>query len=73
MGLFVYVLAAVLVVCLWVFADAEFRTKAILTAAYAATWLLVLWTPWAVIAAQALLAIVLGVTTFGLEFLTRRH
>jgi hypothetical protein len=73
MGLYVVVFTAVLVICLWVFSDAEFRTKLILTGLYAMTWLLLLWANWAVISAQALLAIVLGATTFGLEFITRRH
>jgi hypothetical protein len=73
MFLFVYVLAAVLLVCLWLFGEVEFRTKLVLTLLYGATWLLLLASPYAVLAAQALMAMILGGTTFGVEFLGRRR
>jgi hypothetical protein len=72
-ALFVYVLALVLLACCWFMGDAEFRTKVILTVIYLASWALVFVWPYAVVAAQAILSIVLGYLTFGPEWLGGRR
>ena len=71
--MFVLVLTLILLGCCWAVGDMEFRTKALLTLLYAASWALVLVGGFAVIVAQALLSIVLGYMTFGAEFLSRRR
>jgi len=65
MGLIVIILAFVLLAACWWMGDLEFRTKIILTAIYAASWLLIFVNPWLHIAAQALTALVLWWMTFG--------
>jgi hypothetical protein len=72
-SLFVYVLAAVLLAFFWYMGDVEFRTKVIMTLVYLASWDLVFWNSYAVIAVQALVSAVLGWLTFGAEFLGRRR
>ena len=74
--LFIHVLAFVLVVCCWLVGDLEIRTKLILTLLYLASWGLLLIPSvggYFVIAAQALLSIVLGWMTFGVEFFGGRR
>jgi hypothetical protein len=70
---FVVILTGVLMVACWLVADIEFRSKLILTLLYGATWALYAWHPVAVIVAQCLMSMILGLATFGVEFLTRRH
>ena len=64
-SLFVIVLAFVLLCACWYMGDLEFRTKAILTLVYLATWIVYAFNGWALTAAQALLALILWWTTFG--------
>jgi hypothetical protein len=70
---FVITLTAVLMVACWLVADIEFRSKLALTLLYGGTWILYAWQPMAVIVAQSLMSMILGLATFGVEFLTRRH
>jgi hypothetical protein len=71
--LFVYFLAVVLLVCCWAMGDMEVRTKLILTLLYLASWALLFASNHVVVAAQALLSIILGWMTFGLEFFGGRR
>ena len=71
--LFVFALTFTLLACCWAISDATLRTKLVMTFLYGASWLLLLVNASFVIAAQCLLAIVLGGLTFGTEWLTRRH
>jgi hypothetical protein len=74
MGLFILVLGLVLVICLWWVGDVEFRTKLALTALYVASFGLafVHSHPYAFMIGQCMLVAVIGVATFGIEFLGRR-
>lgn len=74
MSLFVLVLGLVLVVCLWIVGDVDFRLKAILTALYVGSFGLIFVTayPFAFMVGQCILVAVIGVATFGVEFLGRR-
>lgn len=65
MGLFVIILAFVLLIACWWVGDLEFRTKLILTGIYAASWLLIFVNGWFHIGAQALIALILWWATFG--------
>lgn len=65
MGLFVIILAFVLLIACWWVGDLEFRTKLILTGIYAASWSLIFVNGWLHIAAQALVALILWWATFG--------
>jgi hypothetical protein len=71
--LFVYAFAFVLLVACWLVGDMEGRTKVIYTLVYLATWALMFWTPYAVIATQAFFIIVLGLAAFGPEFFGGRR
>jgi hypothetical protein len=51
----------------------EVRTKLILTLVYVASWGLVFVGSYAVVGAQAVLAIILGLMTFGPGFLSGRR
>jgi hypothetical protein len=68
MGLFVFIMALVLVIAMWAVGEQEFRTKLILTIVYLATWGLFFVDGWAVLAAQAIFCIVVGFWTFGKHF-----
>ncbi len=71
MGLFVFVLALVLVVAMWFVGDQEFRAKLIVTAIYLGLWLFLFLDPtggWLLLAAQALFCVVVGYWTFGSSF-----
>jgi hypothetical protein len=65
MFLFVYFLALVLLGACWLVAEAEVRTKVILTLVYAASWALLMLSPYFLVAAHALYSIVVGMITFG--------
>jgi hypothetical protein len=62
-------------VCCWVWGDTSLRTNAILTAVYVGSWgLLCLPQPFnisSVALAQALFAIVIGMMTFGVDWIMR--
>jgi hypothetical protein len=68
----VLILCFVLLICCWWLGEMEFRTKLILTLVYGGTWALAALSPGYLLAAQALLAIILGVWTFGPQFGGRR-
>lgn len=74
MSLFVLVLGLVLIVCLWIVGDVEFRLKVILTALYLGSFGLLFATayPFAFMVSQCILVAVIAVATFGVEFLGRR-
>ena len=65
MGLFVFVLALVVLACCWYVGDMEVRSKLIITVVYLLTWVLTVINGWFVIGAQALFALVVGTMTFG--------
>jgi hypothetical protein len=71
--LFVHLLALVLLVCCWAVGDMEVRTKLILTLVYVASWGLVFVGSYAVVGAQAVLSIILGLMTFGPGFFGGRR
>jgi hypothetical protein len=64
-------LVVVLIFC-WLSSEVGLVAKLVLTLVFFAHWLLMLWTPAAVIVAQCILIVVIGVMTFGSDFLTRR-
>ena len=72
--MFVAVLTLVTLVFCWCFGDVEFRTKCIFTLLYLASFglLFVREAPYLFIVSQCVLAAVIGVATFGMEFLGRR-
>ena len=71
--LFVLVMAFGLLICNWWVGAQETRTKLIVTAVYVASWLPILFIGlWAVIAIQALFVIVVGMMTFGIDWMMRR-
>jgi hypothetical protein len=74
MSLFVIVLGLVLVVCLWIVGDVDFRFKVILTTLYFGSFGLLFVTayPFAFMVSQCLLVAVIGAATFGIDFLGRR-
>jgi hypothetical protein len=63
--LIVQVLAFVLLGALWLVGDAEFRTKAVLTLIYLASWLLGFVDGLLMIVAQGILALIFWYTAFG--------
>lgn len=56
----------------WVIGEQTTRTKVILILIYLLTWSLALIGFWALSAAQAIFAIVVGVMTFGIDWMMRR-
>ena len=72
--LFVSVLTFILVVCCWWIGDIAFRTKLVLTVLYVGSFALI----WAkdysflFLPSQCALAAILGLATFGTDFLNRR-
>ena len=66
--LFVSVMAFMLVVCLWLMGDVGVRAKAILTLIYLGSFALLFWNEYATTAVQALLSIIMGLTTFGADW-----
>ena len=71
MGLFVAVLALVLLVATWIVGDQELRTKLILTGIYIGLWVFVFLDPtggWLMLAGQALYCVVVSYWTFGSRF-----
>lgn len=68
--LFAGVLGLVLVICMWLMADAGILVKSTLTLLFFVSCALVLINPGIGLAALAILAIVMGGMTFGLEWLT---
>ena len=71
--LFVLVMAFGLLICNWWVGEQETHTKLIVTAVYVASWLPILFIGlWAVIAIQALIVIVVGMMTFGIDWMMRR-
>ena len=72
--MFVSVLTLILVICCWWMGDVTFRTKLVLTVLYLASFGL-LWTTnyaYLFMVSQCILAAVVGVATFGTDFLNRR-
>jgi hypothetical protein len=70
----VLILCLVLVGCMWIVGDMEFRTKAILTLLYLASFGL-MFVPersYLFLVSQCILAAVIGFKTFGADFLSRR-
>jgi hypothetical protein len=65
MGLFVIVLAFVVLVCCWWMGDMEGRSKLIITLLYLASWALAFINGWFLIGVQALFALIVGTMTFG--------
>ena len=61
----VQALAFVLLVVMWLFGDAEFRTKVILTGLYAASWLLIFVEGLLALLAQGILALIFWYVSFG--------
>ncbi len=70
--MFPAVLAFVLLVCVWIFGDAELSTKVLLTMLYLASWALLLWSPGVMFATHSLLSIILGAMAFGVDWLNQR-
>lgn len=69
--MFVLIMGAVLLVCLWAVGDQEFRTKAILTVVYVALVGLMFVDPMVgmfMFAGQCLWCVVVGYWTFGKNF-----
>ena len=67
----VLALALCLLLFNWQIGEQETKTKVILTVVYLLTWALIFIGWWAVTATQAILAIVLGIMTFGLDWMMR--
>jgi hypothetical protein len=64
--------AIVLLGCNWIVGDQKTITKILLTAVYLLSWLLLYVGFWAVSAAQAIFAIVVGTMTFGIDWMMKR-
>jgi hypothetical protein len=76
MDLFTLVLLLVVLVFCWIWGDQSVMTKLIFTGLAAATFALCFFGEagfWLRVAAQAILAMVIGGSTFGTEWLSRRH
>jgi hypothetical protein len=76
MGIFVLVLLLVVLVCCWIVGDQSLVTKLIFTGLTVVSFGLCLIPDvggWLAMAAQAILALVVGGTTFGADWLKRRH
>jgi hypothetical protein len=73
--LFLTILTLILVTCLWVVGDVQFRTKVILTLLYLASFALLFakGQTYFFFVGQCVLAAVIGVASFGIDFLMRRH
>jgi hypothetical protein len=74
LAMFVSVLTFILVVCCWWIGDLAFRTKLLLTVMYLGSFAL-LWTKdysYLFMVSQCALAAILGLATFGIDFLNRR-
>ncbi len=70
--MFPAILALVLIVCVWIFGDVDLLAKIVLTVLYLASWALLLWHPYLLYAAHALLSIVFGAVAFGVDWLNQR-
>jgi hypothetical protein len=68
----VLVLAFILLIANWMIGQQEYRTKCILTACYVLSWLLLFFGFWAVTLAQIVFVIVVGILTFGIDWLMGR-
>lgn len=68
----VLVLTPGLLVANWLIGDQERMTKLILIAVYLLTWMLLFVGWWAVSGAQAILCMVLGFMTFGIDWMMGR-
>jgi len=64
--------ALVMLGCNWYIGEQSTRLKAILILVYLLTWSLVFVGFWAVSAAQAIFAIVVGMMTFGIDWMMGR-
>jgi hypothetical protein len=76
LGLFVVVLLLVVLAFCWIWGDQELVTKVIFTSLTLATFVLCFFGEvgnWIRVAAQAILAMVIGGSTFGADWLKRRH
>jgi hypothetical protein len=76
MGLFVLIFLLVVLVFCWIWGDQQLVTKLIFTGLTVATFALCLLGEtgyWFRVAAQAILALVIGGSTFGADWLKRRH
>jgi hypothetical protein len=71
MFLFLTVLTLVLVICLWIVGDLEFRTKLVFTVLYVASFAFLLAREQAYLfhVSQCVLAAVIGIAVFGIDFL----
>ncbi len=75
MGLFVAILALVLVGAMWFVGEQDLRQKLIVTGVYIALWGFLFFDPtggWLMLAGQALFCVVVGYWTFGSRFGGRR-
>ena len=72
--MFIIVFTLILVVCCWWIGDINFRTKLTLTGFYLGSFALLLVKDYVYlfILSQCILAAVLGLATFGTDFLNRR-
>ena len=72
--MFVVAFTLILFVCCWWIADLEFRPKLVLTVLYLGSFALLMAKDYShlFILSQCILAAVLGVATFGTDFLNRR-
>ena len=70
--LFTTIFNLVILVCCWLWGDVRWWTKLLFTLLTLGVWALIFWSPAAVIVAQCVLIVVIGVMTFGIDFLTRR-
>jgi hypothetical protein len=68
MGLFVAILALVLVGAMWYAGEQDLRQKVIVTVVYVALWGLIFIDGWLLLAGQGLFCIVVGYWTFGSSF-----
>ena len=72
--LFVTVLTFVLLVCCWWVGDVAFRTKVILSLLYVGSFAFIWAKDYAIwsVPSQCVLAAIIGLATFGTDFLNRR-
>jgi hypothetical protein len=66
------VLSAVVLGFHWFVGDSEVRTKIIVTLVWLALWGLLFVNGWVLTAAQGIFSLVVGVMTFGADWLSRR-
>lgn len=69
---FIALLSTILIVCVWLFADVGLGAKLLLTVLYAASWTLLYWNTGALAAGHAVLSIIFGAVTFGVDWLNQR-